>query len=53
MIVADCFLLICTLVDDLWDALPADCKPRGPQADRAYAVHLHLSAVGQGGRVAD
>ncbi len=42
---ADFCLVTYLLVDDLWDALPADLKPRGPQATRSNSELLTMVLV--------
>lgn len=45
MIVADFCLVTYTLVDDLWDALPAALKPRGEQSDGSNSELLTMVLV--------
>ncbi len=42
---ADFCLVMYTLVDDLWDALPAHLKPRGPQSDCSNSELLTMVVV--------
>ncbi len=42
---ADFCLVMYILIDDLWDALPADLKPRGPQSDCSNSELLTMVLV--------
>jgi IS5 family transposase len=42
---ADFCLVVYIIVDDLWDALPTECKPRGPQAPCSNSELLTMVLV--------